>query len=38
MIQKSKNFLKASAKRLGLQKNVLYFWSTGKENEQNKQI
>jgi len=37
-MQKSKHFLKTPAKRLGLQKNVLYFWSTGKENEQNKTI
>jgi hypothetical protein len=37
-MQKSKRLLKAPAKRLGLQKNVSYFWSTGKENEQNKTI
>ena len=34
IMQKNKRLLKTSAKRLGLQKNVSYFWSTGKENEQ----
>jgi hypothetical protein len=34
IMQKNKRLLKTSAKRLGLQKKVSYFWSTGKENEQ----
>jgi hypothetical protein len=34
IMKKNKRLLKTSAKRLGLQKNVSYFWSTGKENEQ----
>jgi hypothetical protein len=37
-MQQNKPLLKTYAKRLGLQKNVSYFWSTGKENEQNEQI